>query len=460
MIACMALARQQIPPTVGLATVNPLVTDAMRGTGLKVAPEGGLLAWPRGRASAAGVSSFGYSGTNVHLIVRKADPASSPEPRRTDGRGALFISARSKSALRALLVRYMRFFETTETPFPLICRAAAARRTHMRTRVAIVASSVSDARAHIEAILAQDCASARIIRRPAAGSALRALNDAIEAAGDDQAARLAAVAELFLAGGTDAPGLVGGEGPVPHVALPIYPFAHKHHWFAPPAGRLPAQLEQERADDAERLAAYSRLLRASEMHAFLVPSATTSEFTVRIAPDSEAQTFLQGHAVDGVGPMLPLCTSLEWATSAASIWRAEGGAQWTVLSDVSALEPLAWPPASPLIVRQAGKGNASVRVHIGTLHGESAAVLADVAFSSTGPTEIGDAPRLPAVDDEAVASAQRIYADVTRRGLVLSGDFSRIHAVHRADTGSSEREPSTEMPTFRSRPFTRPCSTP
>ena len=112
--------------------------------------------------------------------------------------------------------------------------------------------------------------------------------------------------------------------------------------------------------------------------------------------------------------MLPLCTSLEWATSAASIWRAEGGAQWTVLSDVSALEPLAWPPASPLIVRQAGKGDASVRVHIGTLHGESAAVLADVAFSSTGPTEIGDAPRLPAVDDEAVASAQRIYADVTR----------------------------------------------
>ena len=126
MIACMALARQQIPPTVGLATVNPLVTDAMRGTGLKVAPEGGLLAWPRGRASAASVSSFGYSGTNVHLIVRKADPASSPEPRRTDGRGALFVSARSKSALRALLVRYMRFFETTEAPFPLICRTAHA----------------------------------------------------------------------------------------------------------------------------------------------------------------------------------------------------------------------------------------------------------------------------------------------------------------------------------------------
>ncbi|WP_175728903.1 non-ribosomal peptide synthetase/type I polyketide synthase [Burkholderia ambifaria] len=94
------------------------------------------VAWRRGeRRRIAGVSAFGFSGTNAHAIVEEPPVA----PAHAAQRALLLLSARSEAALTALAQRYERAIAgATPRELAAICRAAATGRAHYPFRAAYV----------------------------------------------------------------------------------------------------------------------------------------------------------------------------------------------------------------------------------------------------------------------------------------------------------------------------------
>ncbi|MGW5318249.1 HAD-IIIC family phosphatase [Nocardia thailandica] len=135
----LALEHGRIPGTVNVRTPSPQVDWAHAGVAVRSRTE----PWPRGdRPRRAGVSAFGLSGTNAHLILEEAAPAPAEPPREPAGTVALLpISARSETSLhgqaRRLLARVLS--DPTLTPSP-VSRALVVQRTPFERRAVLVAA--------------------------------------------------------------------------------------------------------------------------------------------------------------------------------------------------------------------------------------------------------------------------------------------------------------------------------
>jgi acyl transferase domain-containing protein len=94
----LSLRNQQIPPHLHLTSLNPHIS--LEGTPFVIPTE--LRPWEAsGKTRIAGVSSFGMSGTNAHIVLEEA-PRSTRAGTATDGRAQLVtLSARSPEALRS-----------------------------------------------------------------------------------------------------------------------------------------------------------------------------------------------------------------------------------------------------------------------------------------------------------------------------------------------------------------------
>ncbi|MDX2205389.1 MAG: SDR family NAD(P)-dependent oxidoreductase [Hyphomicrobiaceae bacterium] len=102
-----------------------------------------------------GVSSFGFSGTNAHVVVEGPAEAAAAAPAPGTGARAhlLVLSARSETA-RASLAAAMSgaLSELDDTHLADVCHTAAAGRADHAFRAAILAHSLAQARAGLEAL--------------------------------------------------------------------------------------------------------------------------------------------------------------------------------------------------------------------------------------------------------------------------------------------------------------------
>jgi acyl transferase domain-containing protein len=143
----LAVERGVIPPNLHFERPNPDVNKAWDGLRVALEP----VAWPLPeRPRTAGVSAFGMSGTNVHLIVGEA-PAVERSPAAADRSfHVLTVSAKNEAALAGLLERYATRLARcrNDEEFRDVCFTSNVGRAHWAIRRAVIgqnAREVSDA---------------------------------------------------------------------------------------------------------------------------------------------------------------------------------------------------------------------------------------------------------------------------------------------------------------------------
>jgi acyl transferase domain-containing protein/acyl carrier protein len=139
----LGLKHKKIPPSIHYNTPNPHIP--FNELNLNVNNE--LKPWPGGESpSLAGVSSFGFGGTNVHVVVREAEDIierSGEEFSLSDTTCNLFtLSATSDESLQSSAGAFRELISTdTSVSIGDICYAAGTRRGQDNCRLAIISNS-------------------------------------------------------------------------------------------------------------------------------------------------------------------------------------------------------------------------------------------------------------------------------------------------------------------------------
>ena len=155
----LSLQHEEIPKQLHFQKLNPHIDWS--GAAIEVATE--AREWKRGaKRRLAGVSSFGFSGTNAHVIVEEAPVAGERKRERERPLHVLALSARSEAALAQLGAKYADAL-SGEAGAELgdICYTANAGRAHFEQRVAVVGSSAEELRTKLQAALPGQTVQAR-----------------------------------------------------------------------------------------------------------------------------------------------------------------------------------------------------------------------------------------------------------------------------------------------------------
>jgi glutamate-1-semialdehyde-2,1-aminomutase len=105
-----------------------------------------LTTWPHSdKPRVAGLSAFGFSGTNAHLIIEEAPHTQTQVSELKIPTHLLTLSAKSKKALADLASRYVDYLSSEETAaIADICYTANVGRTHFENRLAVVGNSTEE----------------------------------------------------------------------------------------------------------------------------------------------------------------------------------------------------------------------------------------------------------------------------------------------------------------------------
>lgn len=138
--AVLSLKNECIPGNINFLEVSPLI-DFVDSP---VYVNDRCRDWKRGKQPRrCGVNSFGFSGTNGHVIFEEAP--SEETSGKYFGPWIFPVSAKSSAALFELLKRYKAYFEAGNTAdLTRICYTAACGRNHFNERIAILVDSESD----------------------------------------------------------------------------------------------------------------------------------------------------------------------------------------------------------------------------------------------------------------------------------------------------------------------------
>ncbi|MBZ4016055.1 type I polyketide synthase [Streptomyces purpurogeneiscleroticus] len=141
----LMLGHEEIPAHLHFTRPSPAIAWDELPFDVPVHP----VAWPRkeGQRRVAGVSAFGFSGTNAHVVLADPPPVQTSANRRPDmdtGREvlpAIFtmpLSAATRPALQDQARAYRDVLATVDdTDLPALTRTAALRRSHLEQRLVV-----------------------------------------------------------------------------------------------------------------------------------------------------------------------------------------------------------------------------------------------------------------------------------------------------------------------------------
>ena len=237
----LAFQNERIPRHLHFRNPSPHIP--WKDLPLKVADE--HVEWPKGqRRRIAGLSAFGFSGTNAHVIIEEPPPAQAGGAivdSKEDELHLLTMSAKSEEALKELTARYHNFLgNSRKSGFASVCYSAGNGRAHFAHRIAVLAANVKDARSALEAfITSEPCAN--LFHGKAASRDYRDETTEIKSRLDlvygqlrsseaNRKEALQEAAKLYIEGcAIDWKAIYGSLPPV-RAVLPNYPFQRRRYW--------------------------------------------------------------------------------------------------------------------------------------------------------------------------------------------------------------------------------------
>ncbi|MGK3989845.1 type I polyketide synthase [Sorangium sp. So ce136] len=151
----LALQHRTVPPHLCVGERNPHIPWSR----LPVDVPSAARPWASdGAPRVAGVSSFGFSGTNVHVVLEEAPEAAPAAPPVERPLHVLALSARSEGALRALGAAHQRLLGAGDASAGDVCFTANTGRTHFRHRACAIGRSAEELRGDLDRALAEAAA--------------------------------------------------------------------------------------------------------------------------------------------------------------------------------------------------------------------------------------------------------------------------------------------------------------
>ena len=146
------LQHNEIPGQPHFEKLNPRISLA--GTRLSVAAT--PQPWPHATRRIAGISSFGFGGTNAHIVVEEAPAVSRPVGLPTRPCHIFTLSARTESAVKNLAARFDKHLaDHPGEELADVCFSANAGRSQFARRVAVVAETREQLREGLAAVAAE-----------------------------------------------------------------------------------------------------------------------------------------------------------------------------------------------------------------------------------------------------------------------------------------------------------------
>jgi iturin family lipopeptide synthetase A len=212
--ATLVLDHRVAPPCAGLRRLNPLIASAAKTFDLP------LKATPLAvDARFAGVSSFGFGGTNAHVVLRAPDTVPKAEHAPPDGEVALCLSARDAAALKMLAGRWRdTLLAHPDVPASVWAANTLRRRVVMRTRLVVIGENTATLAGRIDRWLA--------------GERSAAVTEADDPALTNIGGVPGDIARAWLGGERPDWRNAWIDAPLPLAPLPSYPFQRERCWIA------------------------------------------------------------------------------------------------------------------------------------------------------------------------------------------------------------------------------------
>ncbi|MGF1589149.1 MAG: beta-ketoacyl synthase N-terminal-like domain-containing protein [Pleurocapsa sp.] len=145
----LALQHQEIPPNLHLNKLNPYIR--LHKTPLSI-PTANRSWTVEQETRLAGISSFGFGGTNAHVILEQAPVVKPVKAKKERSLQLLTLSARNEAALVELAGKYSEFLNSNPAvSLADICFTANAGRTHFEYRLVAISSSLTQLQTSLQA---------------------------------------------------------------------------------------------------------------------------------------------------------------------------------------------------------------------------------------------------------------------------------------------------------------------